>query len=124
MQNKKYCKTNHNEVKEPIFEENDGANERAAVIAAGYFLAFFALYLPKKPEGANSSMKPGRFLALFATSSLTMVNVFLLVMLAWSVNPTKAQQFDSTGVSAQDLTSASAAVIQGRAFLYHFPRTI
>jgi len=57
-------------------------------------------------------MKPGRFLALFATSSLTMVNVFLLVMLAWSVNPTKAQQFDSTGVSAQDLTSASAAVIQ------------
>ena len=50
---------------------------------------------------------------IFASASLTMFNVFLLVMLIWSVNVTKAQQFDSTAVNNQDLTSASAAVIQG-----------
>lgn len=41
-----------------------------------------------------------------------MFNVFLLVMLIWSVNVSKAQQFDSSAVNNQDLTSASAAVIQ------------
>jgi len=41
-----------------------------------------------------------------------MFNVFLLVMLIWSVNVSKAQQFDSAVVNNQDLTSASAAVIQ------------
>ena len=52
---------------------------------------------------------------IFASASLTMFNVFLLVMLIWSVNVSKAQQFDSSAVvnNNQDLTSASAAVIQG-----------
>jgi len=59
-------------------------------------------------------MKFGRFLVgIFASASLTMFNVFLLVMLIWSVNVSKAQQFDSSAVvNNQDLTSASAAVIQ------------
>ena len=60
-------------------------------------------------------MKFGRFLVgIFASASLTMFNVFLLVMLIWSVNVSKAQQFDSAVVNNQDLTSASAAVIQGK----------
>lgn len=41
-----------------------------------------------------------------------MFNVFLLVMLICSVNVSKAQQFDSSAVNNQDLTSAPAAVIQ------------
>jgi len=41
-----------------------------------------------------------------------MFNVFLLVMLICSVNVNKAQQFDSSAVNNQDLTSAPAAVIQ------------
>jgi len=60
-------------------------------------------------------MKFGRLLVgIFASASLTMFNVFLLVMLIWSVNVSKAQQFDSSAVvnNNQDLTSASAAVIQ------------
>ena len=51
---------------------------------------------------------------IFASASLTMFNVFLLVMLICSVNIIKTQQFDSSAVvNNQDLTSASAAVIQG-----------
>ena len=42
-----------------------------------------------------------------------MFNVFLLVMLICSVNVSKTQQFDSSAVNNQDLTSAPAAVIQG-----------
>jgi len=59
-------------------------------------------------------MKFGRFVfGIFASASLTMFNVFLLVMLIWTVNVSKAQQFDSSAVvNNQDLTSASAAVIQ------------
>lgn len=41
-----------------------------------------------------------------------MFNVFLLVMLICSVNVSKAQQFDSSAVNNQDLTSGPAAVIQ------------
>jgi len=56
----------------------------------------------------------GRVLAVCATSSLTMFNVFLLVMLVWSVHVAKAQQqFDSSVVQSPELASASAAVIQG-----------
>ena len=43
-----------------------------------------------------------------------MFNVFLLVMLICSVNVSKTQQFDSSAVNNQDLTSAPAAVIQGK----------
>jgi len=57
--------------------------------------------------------KGGRVLALCATFSLTMFNVFLLVMLVWSVHVAKAQQFDSSVVHSPELASASAAVIQG-----------
>ena len=51
-----------------------------------------------------------------------MFNVFLLVMLICSVNVSKTQQFDSSAVNNQDLTSAPAAVIQGihNRFIYLF----
>ena len=64
-------------------------------------------------------MSLGRVVADLATPSLNMYNVFLLVMLIWSVQVTKGQQFDSKNSlkaslnGQQELTSASAAVIQG-----------
>jgi len=42
-----------------------------------------------------------------------MFNVFLWLMLVWSVHVAKAQQFDSSVVQSPELASASAAVIQG-----------
>jgi len=63
-------------------------------------------------------MSLGRVVANLATPSLNMYNVFLLVMLIWSVQVTKGQQFDSKNSlkaslnGQQELTSASAAVIQ------------
>ena len=47
-----------------------------------------------------------------------MFNVFLLVMLICSVNVSKAQQFDSSAVNNQDLTSGPAAVIQGKVHIF------
>ena len=64
-------------------------------------------------------MSLARVVADLATPSLNMYNVFLLVMLIWSVQVTKGQQFDSKNSlkaslnGQQELTSASAAVIQG-----------
>ena len=62
-------------------------------------------------------MSVGKAVAICATSSLTMFNVFLLVMLVWSAQVTRAQTFEkqlkASLTGQQELTSASAAVIQG-----------
>ena len=68
-------------------------------------------------------MSPRRAVAMCATwNGHTMANIFLLIILVWSVgHMTEAQQFEHKKSSKtnnlndqQELTSSSAAVIQGK----------